>query len=234
MNNFECKIIGQIHTPFADKFAVPRQALLAKNIVSTIELFKPYDSANAFIGLDGFSHLYVLFVFDKIEEQADFRAMVRPPRLGGNQKLGVFATRSPFRPSRIGLSIVKLDKIVIDRGSAKLLVLGADMVDKTPIIDIKPYIPFVDCKIDAKGGFANTDLDYKQVEYIDSLKDHILTKDEIMWSNLQSILACDPRPAYRAGTCDDKLYCARLYGHKIFFKFMFDKVIVVDIQKDGD
>lgn len=234
MNNFECKIIGQIRTPYADKFAVPRQALLAKNVVSTIELFKPYDNANAFIGLEGFSHLYVLFVFNKIQDQEEFRAMVRPPRLGGNQKLGVFATRSPFRPSRIGLSIVKLDKLIVNKGSAKLLVLGADMVDKTPILDIKPYIPFVDCKIDAQGGFASSDLEYKQVECSESLKEHPLVKDTVVWGNIQSILSCDPRPAYKAQACDNKHYCAKLYGYKIFFTFIHDKVIVVDIQEDGE
>lgn len=229
ISNFSVPIIGQILTPFADKFAVPRQGLLAQNVKSTIEFFKPYNDPKAFLGLEGFNYIYVLFLFDKIEDNIKFRSMVRPPRLGGNQKVGVFATRSPFRPSKIGLSILKLNNIIHKNGQIYLEVLGADMVNKTPIIDIKPYIPFVDCKDDAKGGFASTRVEFKQVVFDDSLINHPLFKNNEIKKNLQEILACDPRPAYKEDDFD-RLYMACLYDHRIYFKVTDNTVIVCKIE----
>ena len=135
MSEFVIKPIGRIRTPYGQKFAVPRQPGLAP-AACEIELFKPYCDPQAVVGLEGFSHIHVIFVFDQEPEQDTFRPMVRPPRLGGNQRVGVFACRSPNRPNRLGLSVLKLTQIENRNGRIVLHVEGADMVDNTPIIDL--------------------------------------------------------------------------------------------------
>ena len=162
LSSYTLPVIGVMHSPYGQKFAVPRQSGLVPDALSTIEFFAPYGDPQAFAGLQGFSHLHVIFMFHQIPE-GPFRAQVRPPRLGGNQHVGVFATRSPFRPSRLGLSVVKLENLTVQHGLVCLQVSGADLVDGTPIIDVKPYIPFVDALPEAQGGFAAAPPELKQV-----------------------------------------------------------------------
>ena len=162
LSNHIAPIIGYHRAPLSQKFGAPRQPNLVA-LTSVIEMIAPYDTPAAFNGLEDFSHIWVSWQFhhnylykDKQANKADssFRAQVRPPRLGGNQKIGVFASRSMYRPSALGLSVVKLERLEIVEGRVLLIISGADMIDGTPIIDIKPYVAYSDALPDAKSGFA--------------------------------------------------------------------------------
>ena len=162
LSNHIAPIIGYHRAPLSQKFGAPRQPNLVA-LTSVIEMIAPYDTPAAFVGLEDFSHIWVSWQFhhnylykDKQANKADssFRAQVRPPRLGGNQKIGVFASRSMYRPSALGLSVVKLEAIEIVEGRVLLIISGADMIDGTPIIDIKPYVTYSDALPEAKSGFA--------------------------------------------------------------------------------
>lgn len=229
---FNVEPIGVIHTPYGQKFAVPRQPGLAADVPGEIELFAPYSDPQACFGLEGFSHIHVIFVFDQVplEQVAaeNFKPMIRPPRLGGNQRVGVFASRSPFRPNRLGLSVLKLDKVIKRQGKTVLSVLGADMVSGTPILDIKPYIPFVDAKTEAQGGYALEPPELKEVVYSSEaqaqIKEHGLSE-----KILTQILAQDPRPAYK-GTEDDKSYFALILNFNVEFKVQGQTLQVVKLH----
>ena len=162
LHNHIAPIIGYHRAPLSQKFGAPRQPNLVA-LTSVIEMIAPYDTPAAFVGLEDFSHIWVSWQFhhnylykDKQANKADssFRAQVRPPRLGGNQKIGVFASRSMYRPSALGLSVVKLERLEIVEGRVLLIISGADMIDGTPIIDIKPYVAYSDALPEAKSGFA--------------------------------------------------------------------------------
>ena len=161
-NDYRAPIIGYHRAPLTQKFGAPRQPNLVA-LTSVIEMSAPYDTPAAFVGLEAFSHIWVSWQFhqnyihkENSANQADngFRPQVRPPRLGGNQKVGVFASRSMYRPSALGLSVVRLERIEVIEGRALLMISGADMIDGTPIIDIKPYVAYSDAIIDAASGFA--------------------------------------------------------------------------------
>jgi len=161
-NYYQAPIIGYHRAPLSQKFGAPRQPNLVA-LTSVIEVLAPYDTPAAFDGLDKFSHIWVSWQFhhnyrykNNNETSSDFRAQVRPPRLGGNQKIGVFASRSMYRPSGLGLSVVKLEQVKIVQGRVLLIIKGADMIDGTPIIDIKPYVAYSDALIQAESGFAPT------------------------------------------------------------------------------
>ena len=161
-NSHQAPIIGHHRAPLSQKFGAPRQPNLVA-LTSVIEMIAPYDTPAAFDGLEAFSHIWVSWQFHhnyrhKDNQQANngFRAQVRPPRLGGNQKIGVFASRSMYRPSALGLSVVKLERIEIVQGRVLLVITGADMIDGTPIIDIKPYVAYSDALMSAESGFAPT------------------------------------------------------------------------------
>lgn len=164
-------MIGYHRAPLSQKFGAPRQPNLVA-LTSIIEMIAPYDSPAAFAGLDAFSHIWISWQFHHNYTNKDthigkggtgFRAQVRPPRLGGNQKIGVFASRSMYRPSALGLSVVKLESIEVCDGRVLLIISGADMIDGTPIIDIKPYVAYSDALSDAKSGFAPTAPDLLEI-----------------------------------------------------------------------
>ncbi|MDN3440631.1 tRNA (N6-threonylcarbamoyladenosine(37)-N6)-methyltransferase TrmO [Psychrobacter sp. APC 3279] len=161
-NYHQAPIIGYHRAPLSQKFGAPRQPNLVA-LTSVIEMLAPYDTPAAFDGLDKFSHIWVSWQFhhnyrykNNNETSTGFRAQVRPPRLGGNQKIGVFASRSMYRPSGLGLSVVKLEQVKIVQGRVLLIIKGADMIDGTPIIDIKPYVAYSDALIQTESGFAPT------------------------------------------------------------------------------
>jgi tRNA-Thr(GGU) m(6)t(6)A37 methyltransferase TsaA len=145
--------IGVVRSCFREKFGIPRQPGLASAARATLELLPPYNQPAAVRGLEGFSHLWLVFAFHGIPA-GRWQPTVRPPRLGGNRRLGVFATRSTFRPNPIGLSAVKLERIATDHGKVVLHLAGVDVLDGTPVLDIKPYLPYADCIPTATGGFA--------------------------------------------------------------------------------
>ena len=233
MTAFTIEPIGRIRTPYGQKFAVPRQPGLAPARCE-IELFKPYCDPQAVVGLEGFSHIHVIFVFDQEKEQESFRPMVRPPRLGGNQRVGVFACRSPNRPNRLGLSVLKLCAIENRNGRIVLKVEGADMVDNTPIIDIKPYIPFVDAIPEAQGGFATQPPPQKQVVYSATaqvqLSEPRFAALSAQRALLNSILAQDPRPAYKLKEADSKDYAALIMGVNVHCSVSGDTITVERLE----
>ncbi len=186
--------VAFIRNDFKEKFGIPRQSGRAPSLVSRIVFEKEYRVDEALRGIEGFSHLWLLFSFSKTPEK-EFSPTVRPPRLGGNERVGVFASRSPFRPNRIGLSCVKLLGIEkTDEGSV-LLVSGADLLDGTPIIDVKPYLPFTDCIENAVGGYADIhENDCLQVVFPQELLSLIPKEKQ---SALIECLADDPRPSYQ-------------------------------------
>lgn len=201
------KKIAVIHTDFPEKFGVPRQSGLVPELKGEIIFEKEYAVNEAVRGLEEYSHIWLLWEFDR-NESKEWSPTVRPPRLGGDKRMGVFATRSPFRPNSIGMSVVKLDKVEIRSGVGPvLLVSGIDLVDKTPIIDIKPYLPHVDSVKDAVGGFAERVKDYSlKVEASEEVLKE-LPKD--MVEPLFKVLSNDPRPSYQN---DPERVYGMLYG----------------------
>ncbi len=186
----EMKPIATIRTPFPTKFGIPRQSGILDMLESRIVFEKEYRVKDALRGLEDFSHIWLIWVFSEAVRE-EWSPTVRPPRLGGNTRMGVFATRSPFRPNPIGLSCVKLLRI---EGN-ELVVSGADLMDGTPILDIKPYLPFADAKPDASGGFAEPLREYAlQVEFPEPLLSKVPPQYR---APLKEILAQDPRPAYQ-------------------------------------
>ncbi len=221
-------VIGRVRSPYGEKFAVPRQPRLAMHARCEIRFHDPYGDPEAFRGLEGFSHIFVIFVFDRIPN-GPFKATVRPPRLGGNEREGVFATRSPYRPSRLGLSAVRLDAITRDEaGRAVLEISGGDFTDGTPVVDIKPYIPFSDSIPGAKGGFAAARPPELEVAFTDEARADLSSLSEDEAAAVEETLAQDPRPAYRGD--DERVYGALLYGRNVRFTVSGGKVRVIDAK----
>ena len=199
----EIKIIARIESDFTEKFGIPRQSGLVENLVSRIVFEKEYRVPEAFRGLEDFSHIWIIWQFSEAVKE-NWSPTVRPPRLGGNKRMGVFATRSPFRPNSIGLSSVKLLKIDFDCPEAPVLyVSGADMMNGTPIFDIKPYLPYADAHPEALGGFTAQAEDYLlAVEFPPELEEKVPPQHR---AALRGVLSHDPRPSYQADS-------GRLYG----------------------
>ena len=200
---FPMRVIARIHSDFSTKFGVPRQSGLVDALESTIVFEPEFRNPDALRGMEGFSHLWLVWVFDQAIRK-DWSPTVRPPRLGGNQRMGVFATRSPFRPNPIALSCVKLAGIqqTAEYGTV-LKIRGADLMDGTPILDVKPYIPYADCQPDAVGGFASAPAG-ETLEVV--IPPEVLAQiPENRREALRGVLAQDPRPHYQ----DDP---ERIYG----------------------
>ena len=207
------KVIARIYTPYKEKFGIPRQSGIADEITSKIVFEPEYRRREAFVGLSGYSHIWVIWNFSESERDA-FSPTVRPPRLGGNKRVGVFATRSPFRPNPIGLSSLRLVKIEESETEGTVLyVKGADMLSGTPIYDIKPYLPFTDSHPDAKGGFADEVFDY-EIEVVFPEKLLLKIKEELR-APLKKILSEDPRPSYKKDS--QKEYGMLFDDYEIFF-----------------
>ena len=222
MDTLTLSLIAHIHTPFAEKFGVPRQSGLAPT-AGRIVFAPEYRNPDALRGLEGFSHLWLVWVFDRSARDG-WSPTVRPPRLGGNQRMGVFATRSPFRPNPIGLSCVELSGVEWDTPDGPVLhVRGADLVDGTPILDIKPYC---DAKPDATGGFTDG-LSAKAltVDCPPALLERLPETDR---PGLLAVLANDPRPRYQNDP--QRLYGLTYAGHNITFRVEGDKVTVVGVE----
>ena len=205
--------IGKIYTDFPDKFGIPRQSGLIESLEARI-IFEPeFRVPEAFRGLEGFSHIWLLWGFSETEKKS-WDPTVRPPRLGGNRRMGVFATRSPFRPNAVGLSCVRLDHIEFGTKDGPVLhVLGADLMDQTPIYDIKPYLPITDCRQEAESGFAEQTREYSlQVEFPEELLANI---EERHRESLISILSHDPRPSYQKDA--ERVYGMRFADYEIRF-----------------
>ena len=206
------KAIAYIHTDLPEKFGIPRQSGLVKELKGRIVFEPEYRSMDAVKGLEGFNYIWLLWEFQGVD-RSHFSATVRPPRLGGNTRVGVFATRSPFRPNPIGLSSVHLDGITETQEGPVLEVSGVDLRDMTPIYDIKPYLPYVDCHPDALDGFAGEAKDYHvEVEITGELLGRIPEEKQ---DALRKLLSQDPRPSYH--TDEQREYGLSFAGQNISF-----------------
>ena len=220
------KTIAHIHCEFPTKFGVPRQSGIIESLQATI-IFEPeYRNPDAFRGLEDFSHIWLIWEFSKAVRD-DWSPTVRPPRLGGNVRKGVFATRSPFRPNAIGLSSVKLDKIEIDPKLGPMLhVSGADLMDGTPIFDIKPYIPYTDSHPDAISGFATQPAEYLlEVDFPPKLLEQV---PETQRQSLIEVLAHDPRPQYQNNP--ERIYGIAFGAVEVKFRVENTKLTVLNVQ----
>lgn len=220
------KIIAHIKNDFTSKFGIPRQSGLAPEMMSQI-IFEPeFRNPDAIRGLEDFSHLWLIWNFSQSKPTESLT--VRPPRLGGNKRMGVFATRSPFRPNPIGLSCVKIEKIEIDADLGPVIsVLSADLMDGTPIYDIKPYIPYADCIPNAVGGFADNVKEYRL--NVNMPSDICGDIDEKFKSALYEILANDPRPSYQNEP--ERIYSFEFGGYKIRFKADEKNLTLTELKK---
>lgn len=223
----EIKPIGYIRTKFPTKFGLPRQSRLCKSIKATLVFEPEFRVAEALRGLEKYSHVWIIWEFSQ-NKQATFSPTVRPPRLGGNTRVGVFASRSSFRPNSLALSCLKLEGIEKTENYGNVLHLsGADMMDNTPVYDIKPYLPHIDSVPDAKGGFSTEIEDYtKDVVISDELRDK-LTDEQYLC--LTEALSQDPRPSYIEDK--DRIYGFPFDALEIKFKVEGKILTVVEIEK---
>ncbi|MEZ9877616.1 tRNA (N6-threonylcarbamoyladenosine(37)-N6)-methyltransferase TrmO [Vibrio breoganii] len=222
--------IGTIHTPYKEKFAIPRQPNLAPSVTTELHLKGDANTEAAVRELKQFSHLWLLFLFDQNIE-AGWKPTVRPPRLGGNERVGVFASRSTFRPNAIGMSAVELLDVEIRNGQVVVKLGNVDLVDGTPIIDIKPYIPYSDSIPDATGGYAEAPPVPVTVQFSEPAKSVLMqhSDHEYRLQALTEILSQDPRPAYKKGKPDSKVYAVHLFEWNVRFSANDDGIQVVDI-----
>ena len=221
------QVIARMHSDFATKFGIPRQSGLVEQLRSTIVFEPEYRNADALRGIEDFSHLWIIWQFSEAVRQG-WSPTVRPPRLGGNTRMGVFATRSPFRPNNLGLSCVKLLGVehTAEHGTV-LHVGGADLMDGTPIFDIKPYIPYADCQNDATGGFTDHAGDFLlTVDFPAPLLEKLpAEKREVAIQ----VLSHDPRPSYQRKP--DRVYGLTFAGFDLRFQVQEDVLTVVEVNK---
>ena len=229
------EVIARIRNAFPTKFGLPRQSGLVPELISTIVFEPEYRVAEALRGIESYSHLWLIWEFhqairdsEKKGGDAPWRPTVRPPRLGGNTRMGVFATRSPFRPNPLGLTVVKLLAVEDSPEGKVLIVSGADMMDGTPIYDIKPYLPYVDSVPEATGGFTEETADYHL--NVDFPADLLGCIPKEMQEALLGVLAQDPRPAYQQD--ESRIYGLPFAGMDVKFTVRAGTLTVVDITKE--
>lgn len=223
------EVIAKIYTEFSEKFGIPRQSGLVSGLRAKIVFEPKFRNPDAIRGIEEFSHLWLIWNFHKAKQEF-FRATVAPPRLGGKEKKGIFATRSPFRPNSLGLSSVKLEKVVFEEGlGGVLIVSGADLLNETPIYDIKPYLPYTDSHPDALGSFG-------EVHKIDGIEvEFPKVYEEILPQHLREaayqVLAQDPRAAFHKK--EDYTYGLAFGGYDIRFTVSNEKLVVCGVEKQG-
>ena len=227
MEQLTMHIIANIHSDFPTKFGIPRQSGLVEELTAKIVFTPDYRVPEAVRGLEDFSHIWLIWQFSKAVRE-NWSPTVRPPRLGGNTRMGVFATRSPFRPNAIGLSCVRLLKVEPNTPEGPVLtVAGADLMDGTPILDIKPYIPYADCQPEATGGFTDTAGDFLlKVEFPPELLERV---PEDRREALVGVLSHDPRPSYQRNA--ERVYGMEFAGVNVRFRVEGDILLVVDCEK---
>jgi len=219
-NTVTFKVIARMNSGFDEKFGIPRQAGLVPELKSRIIFEEEYRDPNAVRGIEEFSHIWIIWQFSEAVRDT-WSPTIRPPRLGGNERIGVFASRSPFRPNAIGLSCVKLEKVEYTAQYGPVLhVSGADLLNGTPILDIKPYVKYADCREEATLGFVAENSDYRlQVRF----PDHLVLEPDIRKA-LEGILSEDPRPSYQRNP--ERIYGLNYAGYDIKFR-VEDKILTV-------
>lgn len=236
VQDFQVQAIGLVKSPYKEKFAVPRQPGLANSIVSVIEFFDAFAAPDFFTDIDEHSHLWVLFLFHQNIAKG-WSAKVRPPRMGGNKKVGVFATRSSFRPNAVGMSAAKLLEVKNSGGKISLVLQGLDLVDDTPVVDIKPYIPYSDAVADAVSNLAPAEPATVDVCFSSEAKNTLHEEHQHfpkLERQLREILSQDPRPAYKKRKEDSKEYGVRLFCFNILWMLKDNCLTVTRIEKVHD
>ena len=229
MTVLSLEVIARIHTDLPEKFGVPRQSGLVPGLRGTVVFEPTFRNPDALRGIEGFSHLWLLFQFDRAVRKG-WSPTVRPPRLGGNRRMGVFATRSPFRPNAIGLSSVRLEEVRQDPVLGPVLeVSGADLVDGTPILDIKPYLPYADCHPDAAGGFTDP-LEMKPLA-VQISPELLASFSSAQQDGLLGVLACDPRPRYQEDA--QRVYGLSFAGKNVKFTVAGDILTVLAVEDEN-
>ncbi|MFC4656730.1 tRNA (N6-threonylcarbamoyladenosine(37)-N6)-methyltransferase TrmO [Rheinheimera marina] len=217
MPSYQLQVVGYVRSPYKQKFAIPRQPGLIAEAKAELVLEKGYDDDAMVRGIEAFSHLWLVFVFHETADKG-WSPLVRPPRLGGNAKKGVFATRATFRPNPVGLSVVKLEGVLRRQGRLVLQLSGVDLLDGTPILDIKPYLPYADALPDASGGFADsapeTDMTVSFSEQADAFCQRQQQVPELRLL-IEKVLKQDPRPQYKKQRSDTQSYGMTLYHFNI-------------------
>lgn len=219
--------IAYIRTEFSEKFGIPRQSGLAASLRGTVVFEPEYRNADALRGLEGFSHIWLIWEFSANQSKGEWQPTVRPPRLGGNERMGVFATRSPFRPNPLGLSCLEVDSIELDTPDGPVIhVKGADLMDGTPIYDIKPYIKYADARPHASCGYVDN-LNERSLKVV--LPSEIAQKvaDRTVLESLVQTLSLDPRPSYHDDP--EREYGMAFAGMNVRFKVSSGVLIVTDI-----
>ena len=224
--------IGIVHSPFREKFGIPRQPGLAPQITGSIELLPPCNHADCVRGLEAFSHIWVLFLFHDTADKG-WRPTVRPPRLGGKRKVGVFASRSNFRPNPIGQSVVRLDGIDSENGNTILRISGHDLLDRTPVLDIKPYLGYSDCIPDSRDGYAQSAPSTLVIRFLPAALDQCRRLTENGHGDVEAmvraLLAQDPRPAYHQRRRLDKRYGMKLGELEVKFEVAGNELLVTGV-----
>lgn len=226
MQEYPLKVIARVQSDFPSKFGIPRQSGLVEELRTTV-IFEPeFRTADALRGIEAFSHIWLIWQFSE-SVRPDWSATVRPPRLGGNARIGVFASRSPFRPNALGLSSVRLLQVESTKQFGTVLhIAGADLMDGTPIFDIKPYIPYADCHADATGGFTDSAQNYLlQVNFPQELLELV---PEDKRQALIGVLSHDPRPSYQNDP--HRIYGMEFAGLNIRFQISEDTVTVCGVS----
>ena len=227
MDTVNIRIIARMHSDFSTKFGIPRQSGLVESLRSTIVFEPEFRNADALRGIEDFSHLWIIWQFSEAVRQG-WSPTVRPPRLGGNTRMGVFATRSPFRPNAIGLSSVKLNRIEETAHLGTVLhVSGADLLDGTPIFDIKPYLPYTDAHPDATGGFTDTAGDFLLNVHFPPTLLSLLPEDKR--DAAIGVLSHDPRPSYQRSP--ERIYSLSFAGYDIRFTVEENVLTVKEVLK---
>lgn len=226
MKTVEFRVIAHVENDYKEKFGIPRQSGLVDALVSKIVFEPEYRNPDAFRGIEGYSHLWLLWHFSEADRGEEWSPTVRPPRLGGNTRVGVFATRSPFRPNSVGMSSVKLDKFEIDKNLGPVLyVTGADLLDGTPIFDVKPYLAYVDSHPEAKDGFA---LNQKEGTLeVDFPEEWLLKVPVEKREGLIELLSQDPRPGYQNDP--ERVYKMKFGGMEVWFRVVGSKLTVCNV-----
>ena len=225
MQRFEIAPVAHIRSDFSQKFGIPRQSGLVQALEARVVFEPPYRRMEALREIEGFSHLWLIWQFSQALV-SDFRPTVRPPRLGGNRRVGVFASRAPYRPNGLGLSCVRLLRVEETEEGPQLVVAGADLLDGTPIFDIKPYIPYSDCHPEALPGYTAQTIEHKlQVDFPAELLSQV---PESKRQALLGVLACDPRPGYE--DAPEQVYGLAFAGLDIGFRVMNDTLTVVRVN----